>query len=298
VPAFKSRAVDTTGAGDAFLGGLLAGIRWGLDWERAGRLANAAGAVCVARLGAYPSGFSEREEIFDLLGEVPAAAGSALAAAQTIGAGSRGDATREVERFFEDSLAELSALRGELDVKAIAKAVEMIRAAEARGGRLHITGVGKPEYVARYAASLFCSIGTPATFLHATETLHGSLGQVHRRDVVIAVSNSGNTRELLDAAAAIKEIGAQLIAVTGDRSSELARIADLIIDARVRSEGGGLGLAPRTSVLAQVYVLAGLSVALEVSRGLTAEQYARWHRAGSLGDAARRLARTRGRSGA
>ena len=60
-----------------------------------------------------------------------------------------------------------------------------------------MTGVGKPEHVARYAASVFCSVGTPATFLHATETLHGSLGQVHPRDVVIAISNSGNTDELL-----------------------------------------------------------------------------------------------------
>ena len=166
----------------------------------------------------------------------------------------------------------------------------MIRQAQARGGRVHVTGVGKPEHVARYAASLFCSVGTPATFLHATETLHGSLGQVHPHDIVIAISNSGNT-EICSAAIAIKEQGAELIAVTGNRNSDLARLADLVICAPVRQEGGGLGLAPRISVLAETFVLAGLSVALEVARGLTAEEYSRFHPAGALGDAARRRAR-------
>ena len=297
VPAFRAKTVDTTGAGDAFLGGVLAGLRWGLGWKQLGRLANAAGAVCVSRLGAFPSGFEVREEIFDYFGEVPEAARDA---ATSPSSGARGasasDYESDVERFFEESLAELHTVKDEIDVHAITKAAEMIRAAEKAGGRLHLTGVGKPEHVARYAASLFCSIGTPATFLHATETLHGSLGQVHRRDLVIAISNSGNSRELLEAATAVKEHGAQLIAVTGTRDSELARLADLTIAATVRSEGGGLGLAPRASVLAQAYVLAGLSVALEVARGLTAQEYSQLHRAGSLGDAARRL--IRGRAGA
>src|SRR5262249_62408988 len=128
-------------------------------------------------------------------------------------------------------------LRGGLDLGALALAVEMIRQAQARGGRVGVTGVGKPEPVARYAASLFCSVGTPATFLHATETLHGSLGQVHPHDVVIAISNSGST-EICTAATAILEQGAELIAVTGNRNSELARIADLVLLAPVQQEGG------------------------------------------------------------
>jgi len=197
-----------------------------------------------------------------------------------------------VDRFFGESLEELATLRNELDLDALGRAVELIRAAQARGGRVQVTGVGKPEHVARYAASLFCSVGTPATFLHATETLHGSLGQVHPHDVVIAISNSGNTDELCAAATAIKAQGADLIAVTGNPDSPLAELADLVLGVQVRREGGGLGLAPRISVLAEVFVLAGLSVALEVAHGLTVEEYSRFHPAGDLGAAARRLART------
>ncbi|MGH7812378.1 MAG: SIS domain-containing protein [Candidatus Binataceae bacterium] len=196
----------------------------------------------------------------------------------------------EVAEFFEQALSELDTLRAGINYGAIARAVEIIRTALGRGGRVHMTGVGKPEHVARYAASLFCSIGTPTTFLHATETLHGSLGQVHPRDVVLAISNSGNTDELLSTAAAIKDQGTQLIAVTGDPDSALARLADLVIHSPTPREGGGLGLAPRISVLGQVFVIAGLSVALEIAHGLTAEEYSRWHRAGALGAAARKLA--------
>jgi arabinose-5-phosphate isomerase len=202
----------------------------------------------------------------------------------------------EVERFFDTALAELAALRSAIDLGAIARAVALIRAAETRGGRVHVTGVGKPEHVARYAASVFCSVGTMATFLHATETLHGSLGQIDPRDVVIAISNSGNTDELCAAAVAIKEHGAQIIAVTGNEVSELGRLADVVLHAPVENEGGVLGLAPRISVLGQVFVVAALSVALEAARGLTLEEYSRWHRAGTLGAAARRLAGRSARS--
>src|ERR1700687_1959090 len=200
------------------------------------------------------------------------------------------DPSVEVGRFLELCLSELGTLQREIDLNQIRAAVAMIRTAEARGGRVHLTGVGKPEHVARYAASLLCSVGTPATFLHATETLHGSLGQVDPKDVVIAISNSGNTDELCATALAVKEHGAQIIAVTGNEISELGRLADLVLHAPIHQEGGVLGLAPRISVLAQVFVVAALSVALEAARGLTLEEYSRWHRAGTLGEAARRLA--------
>jgi len=290
-PAFQVKQVDSTGAGDAFVGGLLAAIRWQLDWKAAARLANAAGAVCVTRLGAFPEGFELRAEIEKLYGAALPAPSAALPDARPPSPAEQAKReVREIDRFFGQSLEELTTLHRALDLDAIARAVEMIRAAQARGGRVHVTGVGKPEHVARYAASLFCSVGTPATFLHATETLHGSLGQVHPHDVVIAISNSGNTSELITAATAIKDQGADIIAVTGNRDSDLARLADLVMYAPVRREGGGLGLAPRISVLAEVFVLAGLSVALEVARGLTVEEYSRFHPAGALGETARRLA--------
>ena len=183
-----------------------------------------------------------REEILDLYGEaiaLPSPHADAEPRETAIG-----DSSGEVGEFFDVALKELGELRGSLNLAAISRTVEIIRTALGRGGRVHVTGVGKPEHVARYAASLFCSVGTPATFLHATETLHGSLGQVHPRDVVIAISNSGITDELLSTATAIREQGAQLIAITGNKDSGLAQVADLVIHAPVTQEGGGLGLAP------------------------------------------------------
>src|SRR5208282_6428924 len=174
-----------------------------------------------------------------------------------------GDSTGEVEKFFDLALSELAALRGGLNIAAISRTVEIIRTALGRGGRVHVTGVGKPEHVARYAASLFCSVGTPATFLHATEALHGSLGQVHPHDLVIAISNSGVTAELCETAAAIKDHGAQLIAITSNPKSPLAELADFVLTCRVAREGGPLGLAPRISVLGEIYLIAALSVGLE-----------------------------------
>jgi sugar/nucleoside kinase (ribokinase family)/D-arabinose 5-phosphate isomerase GutQ len=293
VPAFKVKQIDSTGAGDAFLAGIFAGLRLGMPWDKIGRLANAAGAVAVTRLGAFPSGFEVRDEVLDLYGEAIALPAPRLDSEPREAAIGDSTGESEVEKFFDLALAELAALRGGLNIAAISRTVEIIRTALGRGGRVHVTGVGKPEHVARYAASLFCSVGTPATFLHATETLHGSLGQVHPRDIVIAISNSGNTDELLSTASAIREQGAQLIAITGNKDSSLAQLADLVIHVPVPNEGGGLGLVPRISVLGEVLVLAGLSVALELAHGLTVEEYSRWHRAGAIGEAARRLAETR-----
>ncbi len=289
VPAFKVKVVDTTGAGDAFLGGVLAGLLWKLKWPEIGRLANASAAIGIGRLGAFPSSFELRGQILKLYGRpLPVAQRPKPKAAAPRATGAF-DPETEIQRFFDTAIEELASLRREVNLKSIDKAVEMIRTALNKGGRVHVTGVGKPEHVARYGASLLCSVGTPATFLHATETLHGSLGQVHPRDVVIAISNSGNTSELCQAAMAIRDHGAQLVAITGDEQSELAQLADLVLLAPVKREGGILGLAPRISVLAQVFVLAGLSVALEAARGLTIEEYSRWHRAGALGEAARRM---------
>lgn len=289
VPAFKVKVVDTTGAGDAFLGGVLAGLLWKLKWPEIGRLANASAGIGIGRLGAFPSGFELRGQILKLYGRPLPVAQRPKMKTAALRPTAAFDPETEIGRFFDTAIEELASLRREVNLGSIDKAVEMIRTALTKGGRVHLTGVGKPEHVARYGASLLCSVGTPATFLHATETLHGSLGQVHPRDVVIAISNSGNTSELCQAAMAIRDHGAQLIAITGNEHSELAQIADLVLHAPVKREGGILGLAPRISVLAQVFVLAGLSVALEAARGLTIEEYSRWHRAGALGEAARRL---------
>ena len=159
--------------------------------------------------------------------------------------------------------------------------------ARADGGRVHVTGVGKPEHLARYAASLLASTGTPATFLHATEAVHGSAGQIAPGDVLIAISNSGGTTELLAAVAAAREMGARVIAVTGGLDSALARASDVTLDAGVAREGGPLGLAPRASAAAELLVLAALAAGSESAVGLTRAEYHRRHPAGALGSRSR-----------
>jgi arabinose-5-phosphate isomerase len=185
------------------------------------------------------------------------------------------------------TLEELAALRARLGPAPFEACIGLVRECCARGGRVHVTGVGKPEHVARYAASLLASTGTPATFLHATEAVHGSAGQVAAGDVVIAISNSGETAELRAAVECVRGMGARVIAVTGGADSWLARAADAALDAGVAREGGPLGLAPRASAAAEAVVLAALSAALERECGLTRAEYGRRHPAGRLGRLAR-----------
>jgi D-arabinose 5-phosphate isomerase GutQ len=192
-----------------------------------------------------------------------------------------------VENFFELALDELAALRTRAEADAIERAADLILECESRGGRVHVTGIGKSEHVARYVASLLSSTGTPAYFLHATECVHGSAGQVCPADVTIAISNSGTTPELISAVDALFGLGIKIIAVSGNRESDLAGKADVLLYAGVDNEGGELNLVPRASILAKIYVLCSLSVALEAHKGLTREQYALWHPGGALGRLAR-----------
>jgi D-arabinose 5-phosphate isomerase GutQ len=190
-------------------------------------------------------------------------------------------------RVLEVAARELAALCDRHDGVSLEAAARLIEDAEKKGGRVHVTGVGKPEHVAHYAASLLSSTGTPATFLHATEALHGSLGQVVPGDVVIAISNSGTTAECLLAVEAVRGYGGRVIAVTGGVESPLAAAAEVTLDAGVEDEGGPLGLAPRASVAAEVLVLAALGAVLQDRRGLDRDDYAARHPAGALGQRAR-----------
>jgi arabinose-5-phosphate isomerase len=280
VPAYRvERVLDSTGAGDAFLGGLLVAFAAGLGLEDAGRLGNACGAACVEKLGAFPDDPAWARE--RVLARYDGARLPAWVGRSDVGVVSAAGA--DALAAFDVAVEELIALRKRLDPAAFESAVARIRAAEAAGGRVHVTGIGKPEHVAHYAASLFSSTGTPATFLHGTEAVHGSAGQVVRGDVVIAISNSGTTAELIATVGAVRALGAQVIAVTGNPHSPLAARADLVLDAQVAREGGGIGFAPRASVAAELLVLAALSAALESARGFTRAEYHARHPAGALG---------------
>ncbi len=284
VPAAAAKeVVDTTGAGDAFLGALLVALAHELSWEDAGRFANAAGAACVEKLGAFPDDpAAARARVAELYDGSPLPLDAATQA-DTADNAKGASPGAEALATLDTALAELGALRGRATAAAFDAAVQRIRTAQAAGARVHVTGVGKPEHVARYAAGLLSSTGTPATFLHATEAIHGSVGQIVEGDVVIAISNSGTTEELLACVDALRAVGADCIAVTGDPDSPLAEAASIVLDARVGEEGGGLGLAPRASIAAEALVLAALSAALERAADWSLADYHRRHPAGALG---------------
>lgn len=272
--------IDSTGAGDAFLGGLLAGLHYGLEWPDALRLGNACGAACCERVGAFPGDVAVcRARALALYAE----SGGKPIAPHPLPTGGGMEAADAVGQFAQTAAREIGRLADDLNRVALGRAVQRIRSAESSGGRVHVTGVGKSEYVAGYAAALFSSTGTPAFFLHGTEATHGSVGQLQPGDVLVAISNSGQTPELLATVRAARSLEVGLIAICGDRQGTLAREADLVLEARVAEEGGPLGLAPRASVLAQLLVAASLSVALQAERGFTRQDYNLRHPAGALG---------------
>lgn len=177
---------------------------------------------------------------------------------------------------------EADAVRGlaeRLDA-SFATAVRLIL--EARG-RVIVTGVGKSGHIARKIAATLASTGTPAYFVHAAEAAHGDLGMITRDDVVIALSNSGTTAEVVTIATPIKRHGARLIAMTGDPGSALARIADVHLDAGVAKEACPLNLAPTASTTAALALGDALAVALLDARGFGTDDFARSHPGGALG---------------
>jgi len=188
-----------------------------------------------------------------------------------------------LQTFVNISKQEFNAFTETVTAESYEKTVEVILNAEQHGNRVHITGIGKPSHVAAYMASLLSSTGTPTYFLHGTEAVHGSCGQLVEGDVVICISNSGETAELKSTVTAIKNNGCKVISVTGNPESWLARESDAYLFAGVNQEGGPLNRAPRASILAEIFVLQGLSVVLQTTRGLTPKEYVKWHPGGTLG---------------
>ena len=162
-------------------------------------------------------------------------------------------------------------------------AADLILDARHTGHRLHISGIGKPAHIAGYAASLFSSTGTPAYFLHGTEAVHGSCGQLVAGDVVIFISNSGETAEMRATVLAVKNNGCAVIGITGNPDSWLAKESAVHLTAAAPREGGPLNRAPRASILAETVVLQALSILLQEDADLTPRQYVKWHPGGSLG---------------
>lgn len=150
-------------------------------------------------------------------------------------------------------------------------------------GKIVVTGIGKSGHVGRKIAATLASTGTPAFFVHPAEASHGDLGMISKQDVVLALSNSGESQELLTILPVIKRIGAKLIALTANPDSSLAHYSDVHILVKVEREACPLGLAPTASTTAALVMGDALAVALLEARKFTAEDFAVSHPLGSLG---------------
>jgi len=150
-------------------------------------------------------------------------------------------------------------------------------------GRVVVSGMGKSGLIGQKIASTMASTGTPAFFLHPAEAIHGDLGMIIKGDVVIAISNSGETEEIVRILPIVERIGASLIAVTGNPNSTLARSGDVFLNVAVTEEACPLGLAPTASTTATLAMGDALAVALLIERGFKAEDFALFHPGGSLG---------------
>jgi arabinose-5-phosphate isomerase len=164
--------------------------------------------------------------------------------------------------------------------KNFLKAVDLIIQCKTR---LIVTGMGKTGIVGRKIASTFSSTGTPSIWMHSAEAVHGDLGQVTKNDVIIVLSNSGETEETKSLLPLIKKIGCPIIAITGNRKSTLAKYSNVVIDVSVKEEGCPLGLAPMASTTATLVMGDALAACLIVRRGFKKEDFAFYHPGGSLG---------------
>ncbi|OJG98214.1 hypothetical protein RV18_GL003531 [Enterococcus termitis] len=193
------------------------------------------------------------------------------------------DTEQVLTDFFKTTSEELMKFIQEISIDPLFAARDLIIASEKKGGRVHVTGIGKPGHVAVYIASLLSSTGTPAYFLDGTEAVHGSSGQVRAGDVVVSISNSGETEELKKTIQTLKNNGAKIISVTGGESSWLSQNSDCFLFAGVEKEGDSLNKPPRASILAELLILQSLSVLLQEEKGLTNQEYVKWHPGGALG---------------
>lgn len=188
-----------------------------------------------------------------------------------------------LETFIATQREEVEKTLSAMKESDFIEAAQIIWDAQANGNRIHITGIGKPAHIAGYMASLMSSTGTPTYFLHGTEAVHGSCGQLVPGDVVICISNSGETAEMKATAMAIRNNGCKVIGVTGNPESWLAKFSDTHLTAHIDNEGGPLNRAPRASILSETLVLQGLSVILQEKRAITPQEYVMRHPGGSLG---------------
>ena len=198
------------------------------------------------------------------------------------GAGASVDGPRALALARDVLATEASAIAGLADRLGapFVAAVELILGSR---GRVVVSGIGKSGHIARKLAATLASTGTPAFFVHPAEASHGDLGMITSDDVVLMLSNSGETDELMLLTPHLKRQGAAIVALTGNEGSSLAQSADVHLDAAVDAEACPLGLAPTASTTAALALGDALALALLDARGFSVEDFARAHPGGSLG---------------
>ena len=182
----------------------------------------------------------------------------------------------ETLRIETDALQKLL-FRIDDEFEAAARAILACR------GRVIVSGIGKSGHVGQKIAASLASTGTPSFFMHPAEAFHGDLGMVTQNDIVLAISNSGETNEMINILPVIRRIGAKIIALCGRRDSTLGKNADFFIDAGVEKEACPLGLAPTASTTAALAMGDALAMALLAARNFTEQDFAVFHPGGSLG---------------
>ncbi|OGX35941.1 MAG: hypothetical protein A3C36_08035 [Omnitrophica WOR_2 bacterium RIFCSPHIGHO2_02_FULL_52_10] len=183
---------------------------------------------------------------------------------------------REVLQVESDAIRDLGK---KLDAH-FSRAVDLIIKCK---GRVIVTGMGKTGIIGRKIASTLSSTGTPSLWMHSAEAVHGDLGQVTRNDIVIVLSNSGETEETKRLLPLVKKIRSKIISITGNRQSTLAKYSDIVLDVTVKEEGCPLGLAPMASTTATLALGDALAACLIVRRKFRKEDFAFYHPGGTLG---------------
>ena len=189
------------------------------------------------------------------------------------------DSLSIAKRVLQTEADAVRALIDKLD-GSFAKAIDLLYNAK---GRVVVTGMGKSGLVGKKIAATLASTGTPAFFLHPAEASHGDLGMVTTRDVIIAISNSGETDEITDLIPFLKRFNVNVISMTGNPNSTLALAADVSLDISVKEEACPLGITPTASTTATLAMGDAIAVALLVKRGFRQEDFASFHPSGSLG---------------
>lgn len=189
------------------------------------------------------------------------------------------DFLASARRTIESERDSVNELLTRIDTRFI-QACEILLACK---GRVILMGVGKSGHIGTKLASTFASTGTPAFFVHPAEASHGDLGMITKDDIVLAISNSGNSAEIAMLIPILKRIGCKILCMTGNLDSQLAKSADLALDISVQKEACPLGLAPTSSTTVTIVLGDALAIALLEARGFTAEDFAYSHPGGTLG---------------